>query len=77
MHRKIQIGERARRADLAGSRTEVKGKLTLVGPAGPFELTAKADRIDLFHDGGLAIIDYKTGTLPTKREVELGREVEV
>lgn len=64
--------EAGRRADLAGSRTEVKGKLTLVGPAGPFELTAKADRIDLFHDGGLAIIDYKTGTLPTKREVELG-----
>ncbi|MEI9982583.1 MAG: PD-(D/E)XK nuclease family protein [Aliidongia sp.] len=33
---------------------------------------AKADRIDLFEDAGLAVIDYKTGRLPSKDEVGLG-----
>lgn len=47
---------------------EVKGKLDLGG----FTLTAKADRIDRLADGSLAIIDYKTGAVPTKKDVGLG-----
>jgi ATP-dependent helicase/nuclease subunit B len=35
-------------------------------------LTAKADRIDRIGGGGLVIIDYKTGRLPSKRELETG-----
>jgi ATP-dependent helicase/nuclease subunit B len=42
-------------------RTEAKGRLTLPGPAGPFTLTARADRIDRLKAGGMAIIDYKSG----------------
>ena len=35
-------------------------------PGVPFRLTAQPDRIDVLPDGRLRIIDYKTGTLPTK-----------
>ncbi|MBZ8133611.1 double-strand break repair protein AddB [Afifella sp. IM 167] len=34
-----------------------------------FRLTGRADRIDILEDGRLAIIDYKTGTPPSAREV--------
>ncbi len=51
---------------------EAKGKLMIDGPAGPFELTARADRIDLRPDGALDIIDYKTGSLPSTKEVGVG-----
>ncbi|HUX80005.1 MAG TPA: PD-(D/E)XK nuclease family protein [Alphaproteobacteria bacterium] len=52
--------------------TEVRGKLTLETPLGPFECTAKADRIDLLPDGRLRILDYKTGSPPTDQDVQLG-----
>jgi len=65
--------ERKRRHTVKPLATEVRGALELHGPAGPFTLTATADRID--RDGkenGLVIIDYKTGTPPSAREIELG-----
>jgi ATP-dependent helicase/nuclease subunit B len=34
-----------------------------------FILSARADRLDVLRDGGLAIIDYKTGTPPSMKEV--------
>jgi ATP-dependent helicase/nuclease subunit B len=37
-----------------------------------FKLTARADRIDRREDGSIAIIDYKTGTLPGIRETFIG-----
>ena len=39
---------------------EVEGKLVLAGTAGPFTLTARADRIDT-SKAGIVITDYKTG----------------
>nr|WP_250893754.1 double-strand break repair protein AddB [Croceibacterium selenioxidans] len=36
------------------------------------EIFGKADRIDRFEDGTLAIVDYKTGAPPSGREVEAG-----
>ena len=36
----------------------------------PFTLTGRADRIDLFPDGSAAILDYKTGRAPTKKQIE-------
>lgn len=65
--------ERARRA--AGARTlatETSGRTRLEGPAGPFVLTAKADRIDLLADGGWEIIDYKTGRPPSEKAIVAG-----
>ena len=62
--------ERERRA--TGTRTlavECRGELRL--PSG-FLLTAEADRIDALPDGTLGIVDYKTGTVPSYRQVEVG-----
>lgn len=64
--------EEARRSEVAASFTEVRGSLALDAPAGPFLLSAKADRLDLLADGTLAIIDYKTGSPPKPREVAAG-----
>jgi ATP-dependent helicase/nuclease subunit B len=50
--------EPARRKGLARTAPEVKGKLVLNAPAGPFKLTARADRIDCCPTG-LIITDYK------------------
>ncbi|MGE0717455.1 MAG: double-strand break repair protein AddB [Alphaproteobacteria bacterium] len=65
--------EAAQRGLLAGSWTERKGAWTLSGPAGPFLLTARADRIDRLAAGGLAIVDYKTGTAPTEKSLGEGQ----
>lgn len=64
--------EQSRRPGILPQATEVSGKLALAGPEGEFLLTATADRIDRLPDGGLQIIDYKTGGLPTQRELENG-----
>ena len=45
---------------------EGKGRLDLTAPA--FTITAKADRIDLWPDGTLHVIDYKTGNPPGPKE---------
>jgi len=37
-----------------------------------FTLTARADRIEQWHDGGAALIDYKTGAPPGVPEVQVG-----
>lgn len=60
--------EPARRQD-AQILTEVPGELTFEAPQGPFTLRARADRIDLHPDGGLALYDYKSGAMPTDAAV--------
>ncbi|WP_374443693.1 double-strand break repair protein AddB [Stella sp.] len=65
--------EAARRAAIAQSWTECGGSWTIPGPAGPFRLSGRADRIDRLHGGAAAIIDYKTGSAPNKAAVERGR----
>lgn len=64
--------ERARRETISAVATEVSGKIEITGPGGPFRLTAKADRIERRRDGRLAIIDYKTGTVPQAGHVKSG-----
>jgi ATP-dependent helicase/nuclease subunit B len=65
--------EEAQRSDaVRRSFAEVKGELTFAAPAGAFTLTATADRIDLTRQGELVIIDYKTGGVPAKKDIELG-----
>ncbi len=58
--------ERERRQKVAASHLEIKGSLAL----GDFTLTGVADRIDLLKDGTCAILDYKTGAIPTIKQVE-------
>lgn len=64
--------ERERRPVIAESQVERRGRLQIDAPAGPFLLTAKADRIDREKSGGLIVIDYKTGQPPGKTDIELG-----
>jgi ATP-dependent helicase/nuclease subunit B len=64
--------ERTRRAHARPLVTEGSGELVIERPGGPFTLRARADRIDRLDDQTLAIIDYKTGSLPDKRDVLLG-----
>jgi ATP-dependent helicase/nuclease subunit B len=40
-------------------------------PGGPFTLHAKADRIDTSPEGAV-VIDYKTGAVPSKKDVQAG-----
>ena len=63
--------ERDRRSEvpLAQVASEVPGLVSLAGPAGPFELRGRADRIERRRDGRLAILDYKTGAPPTEKQV--------
>lgn len=58
--------ERARREGLQEFKSEIEGRMTVhAGRYQPF-VTAKADRIELRREGHLAILDYKTGTIPKK-----------
>lgn len=60
--------ERARRMGLARIVAEAGGRLAIAGTRGPFRLTGYADRIELRRDGALAILDYKTGAVPTAKQ---------
>ncbi len=57
-----------RRAPGSRRLVEIAGRLPFDAPGGPFELTARADRIDV-EPAGIVITDYKTGTLPGPAEV--------
>lgn len=64
--------ERARRSGVECIHTEVAGCLQIDAPHAPFHLIARADRIDRLVTGGYAVIDFKTGAPPSKKEVEAG-----
>jgi ATP-dependent helicase/nuclease subunit B len=50
---------------------EQSGAMTFDAPAGPFTVTAKADRIEL--RGGVGdVLDFKTGSAPTAKQVASG-----
>lgn len=63
--------ERKRRDGLKLAHVEKRGEMIVQGPAGPFTVIAKADRIDETAEG-LAVIDYKTGAVPTDKMVYAG-----
>lgn len=64
--------ERQRRADGRAIHVEQTGRLVLPLAGGPFEVNAKADRIELDPAGFGHILDYKTGQAPSKKMVETG-----
>ncbi len=61
--------ERTWRQNARNILTEKQGEITL---GNGFVLRAKADRIDMHNDGSTAIIDYKTGSVPSNTEVLSG-----
>jgi ATP-dependent helicase/nuclease subunit B len=68
----IAFERERRREGVRPAGTEIAGFVDIDADAGPFRLTAKADRIDRLPDGGLAIIDYKTGRPPSVDAVARG-----
>ncbi|MDW8123891.1 MAG: double-strand break repair protein AddB [Geminicoccaceae bacterium] len=66
--------ERERRREIARIWAEIEGAARISGPSGSFTICARADRIEIGKDGRLSIIDYKSGALPSRKEVESGRE---
>jgi ATP-dependent helicase/nuclease subunit B len=65
--------ERSRRGDgIQPLASELRGTVMLDGPAGPFELRCKADRIDSVGAEALAILDYKTGQPPSGKQIAAG-----
>ncbi len=66
-HRWFLAGEAERRARGTPAAREVKGRRAVPGLAHPFEVTARADRIDRVGPG-YALYDYKSGTGPTAAE---------
>jgi len=50
---------------------EVRGTLSFQSLYGPFTLVGKADRIEE-NEMGITIIDYKTGSVPSQRDMEKG-----
>lgn len=51
---------------------EVCGKFIYQAKGGDFALEARADRVEETVDGKINIIDYKTGTIPSKPSVKAG-----
>jgi ATP-dependent helicase/nuclease subunit B len=64
--------ERVRRLGIIESLSECEGSWTLQGRGAPFTITAKADRIDRLADGGFLLVDYKTGAVPSAKQVQTG-----
>ena len=69
----VATAERDRRvgAGLAHIASEQDGAWSVPSPLA-FTLTGRADRIERRYDGGIAILDYKTGTPPTAKDVAAG-----
>jgi ATP-dependent helicase/nuclease subunit B len=64
--------EQARRENGRKVHVELQGALTFGAPAGPFTVTAKADRIEAGPGPIGRILDYKTGSPPSPDQVEEG-----
>ncbi|MEX2248151.1 MAG: PD-(D/E)XK nuclease family protein, partial [Parvibaculum sp.] len=64
--------EREHRGGIARSYPEAAGVIAIEGLRRPVRLTGKADRIDMMKDGTLGIADYKTGRVPSAKQVETG-----
>jgi ATP-dependent helicase/nuclease subunit B len=69
----LQGFETGRRAEGLHSKTEIGGRMDFALPGGSrLTVTGRADRIDRFDNGSIAIVDYKTGDLPDHKTVQGG-----
>jgi ATP-dependent helicase/nuclease subunit B len=64
--------ERERRPDIAAVHAEIRGEIEIPLGARSLRLSARADRIERRAGGGYAILDYKTGQLPSAPQVACG-----
>ena len=63
---------RQRQEEIARLGTELEGSLSVDASSGSYRIRTRADRVEVRRDGSLAILDYKTGTLPSGAEVRAG-----
>jgi ATP-dependent helicase/nuclease subunit B len=64
--------ERARRLGLVAIDAEIEGEISIPLGERVFKLRARADRIERQADGRYVIIDYKTGSARTEKQVRTG-----
>jgi ATP-dependent helicase/nuclease subunit B len=65
--------ERQRHGKMAAAHVEVRGELTIpLGDDRTFRLSGRADRIERLADGRYAILDFKTGQVPSDPQVQAG-----
>jgi ATP-dependent helicase/nuclease subunit B len=64
--------EAGRRAAFDLVAAEIKGTIDIPLAAGPFTLSGIADRIERDSGGGYAILDYKTGSVRSEKQVRTG-----
>jgi ATP-dependent helicase/nuclease subunit B len=60
------------RTNQAEGRTPLRAEITGETPLAGILVHGRADRIDRLPDGGLAIVDYKTGKPPAKKAIDAG-----
>ncbi len=61
-----------RRAHVTALTAEIAGKIEIPLGERVFTLRTRADRIERLGDGSYAILDYKTGAVPTEKQVRIG-----
>jgi ATP-dependent helicase/nuclease subunit B len=64
--------ETERRTRIAAIKAETSGMIEIPMRERIFRLRARADRIERLPDGRYAILDYKTGTVPSEKQVRIG-----
>src|SRR3984957_9959077 len=65
--------EAARRGGIAAIDAEIRGEIPIhLDDGRTFHLSARADRIERRAGGSFVILDYKTGTPPTGKQVRMG-----
>ncbi len=64
--------ERERRPRIAALDAETRGQIEIPLGERSFRLSTRADRIERLADGRYAILDYKTGTVPSEKQVRIG-----
>ena len=64
--------ERQRRAHLNRITVERSGALDIDTETGKFTLKARADRIEVDSTGQINLVDYKTGNLPSQKDINAG-----
>ncbi len=68
----IAAMEAERRPLLDDILAEIDGRMVIDAAGGAFEIVGRADRIERRRDGKIAIIDYKTGSVPEKGDLDEG-----
>jgi ATP-dependent helicase/nuclease subunit B len=68
----LVANEFEQRGNIAQVYSEIEGRSEFTIANGPFLLTCRADRIDLLKDGRASIFDYKTGAVPTAKQMDAG-----